>query len=122
MDRVSQEFYCGECSGYFLIRLNTALNHEAEIKCPNCGHEHRRCVVNGEIFEKGRHTTTSREKILTSMASYSKTPITQKMRDAHEGKQFHGRRDGVVLERDPATQAEFNERWLSIAARERGES
>ena len=24
MDRISQEFYCGECQGYFVVRLNIA--------------------------------------------------------------------------------------------------
>ena len=51
MSRISQEFYCGECSGYFVVRLNIALNHEAEIVCPNCGHEHCRVVRNGIITE-----------------------------------------------------------------------
>lgn len=58
MGRISQEFYCGECKGYFVVRLNIELNHEVEIACPNCGHEHRRCIVDGLIFEQGRHTGT----------------------------------------------------------------
>ena len=121
MDKVLQEFYCGECKGYFRIPLNPIIDYEVEICCPNCGHEHRRCVVKGVIFEQGRHQTNSREKIRVSMATYSKMPITAKMLEAHNGKQFSGRRDGVVIERDPLSQTEFDERWLSIAAREKGE-
>jgi len=115
MSRISEEFYCGECSGYFVVRLNIALNHEAEIVCPNCGHEHRRCIVNGQIFEHGRHSTNSKEKVLTTKANYSKTPVTQKMRDAHE-KKYGSRRDGVLIDREPML-----EQWLNVAARERGE-
>lgn len=116
MSRMSQEFYCGECSGYFSIRLNMSLNHEVLIVCPNCKHEHRRRITDGQIFELGRHTTSVVEKILTSMANYSKSPITQKMRDAHEKNIYNARRDGVPYEHQP-----MMEQWLSVAARERGE-
>jgi len=116
MGRISQEFYCGECKGYFAIRLNMSLNHEVEIVCPNCKHEHRRRIEDGQIFERGRHITPISEKILTSMANYSKTPITQRMRDAHEKQIYSARRDGVPYENQP-----MMEQWLSVAARERGE-
>jgi predicted RNA-binding Zn-ribbon protein involved in translation (DUF1610 family) len=111
MSSISQEFYCHECNGYFLVRLNMAINHEAEIICPNCGHEHRRCIIDGQIFEKGRNSTAVKEKIRTTKVNYSKTPFTQKMREAHENSSFHGRRDGVPM---------FDQ-WLNVAARERGE-
>lgn len=111
MERISQEFFCGECHGYFLVRLNIALNHEAEIVCPNCGHEHRRCIKDGQIYEQGRFNTTIKEKIRPTSATYSKTPLTEKMQQAHEK---HGsRRDGVPVMMD---------RWLEVAARERGET
>ncbi len=118
MERVLQEFYCGECQGFFTIKLNMALNHEVEICCPNCGHEHRRCIVEGHVYESGRYQTNSKEKIRTSKASYTKDPITEKMKTARS------RRDGVeiVKERDPLSQAEFAERWSSVAARERGDA
>ena len=117
MERVSQEFYCHECDGYFLVRLNTAINHEVEVRCPNCGHEHRRCIVHGQILENGRYKSDVREKILTSMANYSKTPRTHKMQEDEKSKKW-GRRDGVIIERDPQTQIEFNERWLNVAQRQ----
>lgn len=118
MARISQEFYCGECKGYFLVRLNMALNFEAEIVCPNCGHKHRRCVKDGQIYEGGRFNTDSKEEIMPTKASYSKTPLTEKMQKAHEKNDFNGRRDGVVVcDRPP-----MYDRWLEIAARERGET
>lgn len=111
MERLLQEFFCGECVGYFHVKLNVALNHEVEIVCPNCKHEHRRCIVNGQIFESGRYETSSKEKIRPTPASYSKTPLTQKMRDAHEKR--GSRRDGVPVP--------MYDRWLEVAAREKGE-
>lgn len=115
MERITQEFYCGECKGYFLVRLNMSLNFEALIKCPNCGHEHRRVVKNGEIFEQGRHQVDVRETILTTMATYSKEPFTDKMKKAHTKQSWDGRRDGVPIDHMLA------DRWLQVAARERGE-
>lgn len=115
MSRVSQEFYCGECQGYFVVRLNMSLNFEALIQCPQCGHEHRRVIKDGEIYEKGRHTVSVKETILTTMATYSKEPFTDKMKKAHENGAWGGRRDGVAFDHAMA------ERWLNVVARERGE-
>ena len=114
MGKILQEFYCGNCQGYFCVSLNTALNYEVEVRCPNCGHEHRRCIVDGVIFENGRFQTNVKEKILVSKATYSKTPLTDTMKNSRK-------RDGVVIERDPLSQSEFDERWASVAAREKGE-
>lgn len=120
-NKVTQEFYCGECGGYFLATLNMALNFEVEIVCPgpDCGHEHRRCVVDGQILEQGRFATDSKEKIRPTSASYSKEPLTTKMRARHKeeknGGYCGGRRDGELV-----TEPMFD-RWLEIAARERGE-
>jgi hypothetical protein len=112
---VTQEFYCGECKGYFLVTLNMALNFEVEIICPNCGHEHRRCINNGQIFEDGRYGSGVKEKIRPTKASYAKEPLTTKMREAHEKSAWHDRRDGQVVS-EP-----LFERWLEIAAREKGQ-
>jgi len=108
MSRVSQEFYCSECKGYFLVRLNTGLNQEVEIVCPNCGHEHRRCIVEGQIFEYGRFKTDSKEKIRPTKASFSTEPLTVKM------KQTSYARDGAILTE------QMRERWLEKAAAEMG--
>ena len=113
MSRLSQEFYCGECKGYFIVRLNMSLNFEALIKCPNCNHEHRRVIKDGEIYEIGRHQVPVKETILTTIATYSKEPFTDKMKEAHK-KGGWGRRDGVVFDNTMA------ERWQNVALRERG--
>lgn len=113
--RVMQEFYCGECSGYFMVKLNMGLNCEVYVKCPKCGHEHRRVIKDGEIYENGRYHMDVKETIHTTMATYSKDPFTKKMQEAHEDASWNGRRDGVPF--DPV----MADRWLQIAARERGE-
>lgn len=106
--RRTEEFYCGECRGYFMVTLNVAINHEVEVVCPSCGHEHRRCVANGHILERGRHSTPVKEKLRPSIASYSKHPFTEKMRSSAS------HRDGEVL--SPV----MLDRWLEVAAREKG--
>lgn len=112
MSRVTQEFYCGECRGYFLVHLNMSLNIEVHIKCPKCGHEHRRVIKDGEIYEKGRYAVDAKETIHTTIAQYSKEPFTAKMQRASR---WGDRRDGVPMDYAMA------ERWLNVAARERGE-
>ena len=47
--RQKVEFYCHECSKYFDVKLNMALNGNHRIHCPNCGHIHFREIENGEI-------------------------------------------------------------------------
>ena len=112
-DRVTQEFYCGECSGYFLVRLNMELNHEVMVRCPSCNHLHQRNIRDGRIFEKGRFESTVKENIRTTMATYSKKPHTEAMQKAQKASDYRGRRDGVPLDM---------ERWLEIAGRERGDT
>jgi hypothetical protein len=87
------------------------LNFEAHIKCPKCGHEHRRVVKDGEIYENGRYTVDVKETILTTMATYSKDPFTDKMKQARG---WGDRRDGVPMDHA------MRERWLQVAAREQG--
>ena len=112
-DRKSEEFYCNECQGYFIVRLNLALDHEVEIVCPQCKHKHRRCIKDGHIFEVGRFNTESKEEIMPTIATYSKEPHSKAMQDAHKS---HGSRRDRVPYRPP-----MYDRWLDVAARERGE-
>lgn len=52
MPRQIFEFYCsGGCGKYFKVKLNTSLNGNHRIHCPNCGHIHFRQIKNGEITE-----------------------------------------------------------------------
>jgi hypothetical protein len=129
MDRVLQEFYCGECDGYFRLKLNVSLNYEVEVQCPNpkCKHLHRRCVVDGQIYEQGRYKTDKRETLIASDATYSKTPVTQRMREAHDSKQisekYRQRRDGVPIEDSLFGGEVYDDnsarmdRWASLASK-----
>ena len=116
MARITQEFYCGECKSYFEVRLNMMLNHEVHIECPGCKHQHRRCIKDGVIFEGGRFTSDAVEEICPNPATLRKMPITQRMREAEKVNPWGGRRDGVLI-----TDADRAERWMEVAARERGD-
>lgn len=110
---MSQEFYCGECNGYFVVRLNMALNHVVHVQCPECGHEHRRVIKHGVIYENGRYNESVVENIHTTKATYSKEPLTEKMRKAHDANSYSGRRDGVKLTNEQLS------RWAEVAQREK---
>ena len=51
MAREKFQFHCTECSKYFDFLLNTALNGNYRIHCPNCGHIHYRTLKNGDITD-----------------------------------------------------------------------
>lgn len=91
--RLQQEFYCGNCSGYIAIKINVHLDYEVHVVCPSCKHEHRRCIRKGRIQEQGRYQTDAKEKILVTMAAYSKKPRTPEMAEKHAKK-----RDGVLMD------------------------
>ena len=96
MAKTSQEFYCGECKGYWILILNSYLDgYEVEVVCPNCNHEHRRCISKGQIVESGRFANAPKEKIISPKSSYHKEPIHIRMDKAK--KSFDSRRDGAVL-------------------------
>lgn len=46
-----QELWCHDCQKYVQFDINTELNGNHVIVCPQCGHEHCRVVENGEITE-----------------------------------------------------------------------
>jgi predicted RNA-binding Zn-ribbon protein involved in translation (DUF1610 family) len=105
IDKIYQEFYCGECIGFIRLAINANLNHEFWFECPNCGHQHRRVIRDGVIFEDGRFTNEPKFEIIVPKSAYSKTPFTAQM-------------NGKGAKRNAAV---MDERWLEIAARERGE-
>jgi hypothetical protein len=84
MAKVWQEVFCtksgGGCGGFVIIKLNTALNHRAEIVCPKCGHKHIRVIVDGVVTEYGRNSGTAVEEICPTMAAWSKEPRTPEMK------------------------------------------
>lgn len=115
MSRISQEFYCNDCYGYFFPRINTAITAKAEIVCPNCGRKHPRWIHEGQVFDKAPKLKSDwpEQEILSPKTSYSKEPLTDKMKKKHNGEP----RDGEVI----ADRSPLYERWLEVAARERGE-
>lgn len=117
-NKVTQEFYCGECKTYFMISLNVSLDYEALIACPSCAHEHRRYVNGGVVREDGRFRSDAKERIHPLKSTCSKEPLTEKMKEAHRKNSYSGRRDGVVV---PSPICDREDRWLERAARDRGE-
>jgi len=118
-EKVFQEFYCtlsgGGCGKYFTVKLNLAINHNVIMVCPNCGHEHTRCIENGVIKERGRFSGSPAEHILSPKSSISDKPLTQLM-EKNAGKQ--NERDGVVITADTplrsaAADAIVKESWFS---------
>lgn len=47
--RIELEFWCWECKHYIYVKLNTGLEGNHIMNCPNCGHQHYRVVKNGII-------------------------------------------------------------------------
>ena len=88
--KTSQEFYCGECKDYWIL-INSYLDgYEVEVVCPNCNHEHRRCISKGQIVKSGRFANAPKEKIISPKSSYHKEPIHIRMDKAK--KSFDSRR------------------------------
>ncbi len=124
MARVSQEFWCdtagGGCGGYIRVRLNMALNHIVKLVCPNCGHEHQRKITDGRLVEHGRYATDAKEILRPTKAAYSKTPFTEPMKiAAAKSMRPENAKDAAQL--SGAELDDFRQRWLEVAARERGE-
>jgi hypothetical protein len=99
VSRIWQEFYCGECEGYIDVKLNMSLNFEVQIVCPNCKHEHARCIRKGVIYEQGRGQSPVKDKIMPVASAYHKEPKTKKMLNA---KDWGDRRDGVPVQQNTA--------------------
>lgn len=114
MAKVWQEFYCtkagGGCGGYFMIKLNMALDHKVEIVCPKCQHKHRRSIENGKILESGRYDGTPLEEICPTISAYSEKPQTLAFQ---AGTTPAKERDGAVVTsaNDLAANAALRERW-----------
>ena len=104
-DKVTQEFYCGECNGFIWLSVNKHLNHEFWFCCPNCGHKHRRVMRDGEIIEKGRFGSEPVEELIVTKSAYSTEPQTKTMRDNYS------RRDGAVVDNNNAKEELSPERY-----------
>jgi hypothetical protein len=111
MARVFQEFYCGECDGYFRCKINMGITHGVKLVCPNCKHEHHRFIENGTILERGRESNSSIEEIMPPKSSYFKEPFTDKMKKAKNA--WTGKRDGVIIEIEQESSPFLQELWLN---------
>ena len=115
-NKIWQEFYCGECQGYFRVKLNMALNIGVEMVCPNCKHRHHRYIKDGVIYEQGRNENAPKDEICPPLSAYSKEPLTAKMEVKSTWK-----RDGVVIDKEqdlsknnPVAAAMIRERWFEL--------
>lgn len=72
-----QELFCHNCRKYVQFLLDTEIDGNHVIKCPNCGHEHCRVVKNGVVTEdrwdsrNGPTIQVSRNAITFSSSSTS---------------------------------------------------
>lgn len=116
MEKVTQEFYCNKCQGYFRCRLNMAINIRVVVVCPNCGRKHERGIKNGQIVEFSK-TGEYVEEICPPKSAYSKESLAAKM--------VPNAREGVVIEtvedlraedqlQNPNGRAMLKELWLEI--------
>lgn len=46
-----QEIHCHDCNQYVQFNIDTEINGNHVLNCPNCGHEHCRVVRNGQITD-----------------------------------------------------------------------
>jgi len=109
--RIYQEFYCNDCTGYFGVKLNIALNYSVVVVCPNCGRKHPRTIKDGHIFEdtycpRGREKYV--EEIVPPPSAYHKKPWTDEMKKA--AKEKRGPREGVEI-KEPRNEVEESH-WL----------
>lgn len=52
MPKTVVEFNCYECSHYVYVRMNTDIDGNYVMNCPNCGHRHYRVIKKGIITDK----------------------------------------------------------------------
>ena len=72
-----QELYCHACGRYVQFSIDTELNGNHTLDCPNCGHSHFRTVRNGVIgdrwaFSGAVHNITGATSTTSSV--YDNTP------------------------------------------------
>jgi hypothetical protein len=131
--KVYQEFNCpvsgGGCGGYIMLKLSINFTGVVRVICPNCKHEHGRCVENGHIIEhwttQSHHLTQHRNdktdhEIIPTMAAFSKTPRTTSYMKKTKLKSGVNERTAVVVTKlsdlgDPL----LRESWLQKFGGER---
>jgi predicted nucleic acid-binding Zn-ribbon protein len=91
MPRQLMEFQCTNCQKVFDFKLNTSLNGNYRIHCPNCGHIHYRTVKDGKITDQRFPENDSKiliEDIVPTKSSCR--DVTKEKREDHsfDGKGF----------------------------------
>lgn len=122
-EHIKQEFWCHHCQGYFLVKLNVALNYRAKITCPNpkCGEIHNRFIIDGVIIDQLGNKIARpihEEEILCPPSSYSKKPRgnwKENIKCKDSAINIRSNRDGVPI-RDPFTEQLLKERWVEIGS------
>lgn len=115
MSKVINEFYCtksgGGCGGYFLPKINTAINGKHIIVCPNCKHEHTRTIEKGHIVEQGRFVGSNAvDHIYSSKATFRMKPYTTVMESRAGGTQ---ERDSVLI-KNPLDVPQDISHWVEV--------
>lgn len=111
MSRVTQEFYCrnsgGGCGGYFLAKINTALNGVHNIICPNCQHQHQRSIKDGKIVGEGRSSSKPVDEIYAPKSTWRKEPFTKVMKTKGETE------DAVIIS-NPQEVSHDISHWIEV--------
>lgn len=87
MSKITQEFYCNDCDGYFFVTFNIALNQEIGLVCPNCKRRHPRTIKDGCVSDgpwSGYSNYYSSEEILVPQSAYHKKPFVS-VKDSRNG-------------------------------------
>jgi hypothetical protein len=79
----AQELHCHNCDKYVQFSIDTELNGNHVLNCPNCGHEHCRVVKDGIITgdrwdsrNGATHTVTTTTNWTTTSTWQTYTSIT----------------------------------------------
>lgn len=79
-----QEFRCNKCPGFFVVRLNTAIQGKVLLVCPKCGRKHQRDVIKGIIVDVGKQSDESKiPEIMVPKAAFSKQAKTKLLENAN---------------------------------------
>jgi hypothetical protein len=95
--RTAQEFFCHRCDGYWIVRLNMAINQVVKMVCPNCKHGHPREIKDGVIVADGHGRDKDVEEIVAPKSAYSKKPKSISMQEASK------KEPGSSYKRQPRT-------------------
>lgn len=72
--KLYQEFYCNDCDGYIVVKLNMAINRTVKVVCPECGRQHPRQIKDGHIV--GDSHRENAEEIIPTKSAYHKKPMS----------------------------------------------